>query len=329
MSMRRRNILLSTLAAPVAGLFNTSALGQDIWPSKPISLISPNSPGGPADTLARSVINSMSRELGVSVVVDNKPGAAGKIGMLAAMNAPRDGHTIAVTSITALCSLPVFSLNAGYDPLKDFDPLTLAVRTPSVLMVHPSVPVRNMSELVAYAKARPRELNYASFGEKSSSHLAFENLLRLLDLEMTHVPFRSESDGRTALLSGQVQLMSTSAASKPFIDSGRLIALGQSSAGRWSVMPNVPALRESGVAALASYEYEPWLGFSVAAGVPLVVRERLSMALRNALRSPEANQLQTLGYRVVASTPAEMRKAVDADIVGYKVLARSGRVKPE
>ncbi|MGH8845829.1 MAG: Bug family tripartite tricarboxylate transporter substrate binding protein [Polaromonas sp.] len=317
------------MAAPLTGLLSQPAQAQESWPSRSITLIAPNSPGGPADTLARSVMNSMSRELGVSVVVDNKPGAAGKIGMLAAMRAPRDGYTIAVTSITAMCSLPVFSSQAGYDPLKDFDPLTLAVRTPSVLVMHPSVPVRNMKELVAYVKARPRELNYASFGEKSSSHLAFENLSRLLDLEVTHVPFRSESDGRTALVSGQVQLMGTSAASKPFIDSGRLIALGQSSAGRWSAMPNVPSLRESGLTALASYEYEPWLGFSVATGVPPAVRERLTMALRNALRSAEANQLQTLGYRVVASTPAEMREAVVADIAEYKVLARSGRVKPE
>lgn len=330
MTIARRTLLASSLAAPLGGLLSAPTWAQDKWPTRPITIVAPNSPGGPADLIARAVTTSLSKELGVSVVVENKAGASGKIGMLAALNAPRDGHTVVLTSITALCALPVFNSQTGYDPIKDFDPLTLAVRTPSVLLVHPSVPVRNMKEMVAYVKARPKQLNYASFGEKSSSHLAFENLLRLLDLEMTHVPYRSESDGRKALAAGEVQFMSTSAASKPLVDAGRLIALGQSSAGTWNAMPDVPPLRESGLSALVDYVYEPWLGFSVASGVPSNVRERLSTALRNALRGSEAaQQLQAQGYRIVATSADEMRQAVLSDTAGYKALAASGRVKPE
>lgn len=330
MNIARRTLLSSGLAAPMGALLCAPAWAQEKWPSRPITIIAPNSPGGPADLIARAVTNGVSKELGVSVVVENKAGASGKIGMLAALNAPRDGHAVVLTSITALCALPVFNSQAGYDPIKDFDPLTLAVRTPSVLLVHPSVPVRSMKDMVAYVKARPRQLNYASFGEKSSSHLAFENLLRLLDLEMTHVPYRSESDGRKALAAGEVQFMSTSAASRPLVDAARLIALGQSSAGPWSAMPGVPPLRETGIPALADYVYEPWLGFSVAAGVPAPVRERLASALRNALRGSEAaQQLLVQGYRIVATTSEDMRQAVWADTASYKALAASGRVQPE
>lgn len=259
--------------------------------------------------------------------MDNKPGAAGKIGIQTMLRAPRDGHTIAITSVTAMSALPVFDPQLGYQSPEDFEPLTLAVRTPAVWCVHPSVGVKTLAELVALAKAQPKALNYASFGTNSSSHLAQEDFFRRLDIHLTHVPFKGESEGVTALLGNQVQVMLISGAAKPHIESGKLVALATTSATAWEVLPKVLTANRSGIDALSSYSYEPWLGFSAAAGVPQDASARLQRALRSALQTAEARQtLGRLGYRVVASGPKEMRDAIVQDMTLYRVLLRSGRV---
>lgn len=322
----RRQVLRAALASTVLPWAGRS-LAQAQWPSRGISIIAPNAPGGPADTLARVVTSPMSRELGTSVIVDNKPGAAGKIGIQTMLRAPRDGHAIAVTSITAMSALPVFDPNVGYQSPEDFEPLTLAVRTPAVWCVHPSLGVRNLAQLAAKAKAQPGVLNYASFGTNSSSHLAQEDFFRRLDVQLTHVPFKGESEGMTALLSNQVQVMMLSGAAKPHIESGRLVALATTSADPWEVLPKVITANRSGLSQLAAYSYEPWLGFSAAAGTPPDVAQRLQKALRAALLTSEAKAaLATLGYRVVASSAQEMRDAIVQDMTLYRVLLRSGRV---
>jgi tripartite-type tricarboxylate transporter receptor subunit TctC len=324
--LNRRDALRWTTAAAVA-LAGSPAWSQATWPSRNISIIAPNAPGGPADTLARAVVGAMGQDLGTAVIVDNKPGAAGKIGIQTMLRAPRDGHTIAITSITAMSALPVFDPQVGYQSPEDFEPLTLAVRTPAVWCVHPSVGVKTLSELVALAKAKPKALNYASFGTNSSSHLAQEDFFRRLDIHLTHVPFKGESEGVTALLGNQVQVMMVSGAAKPHIESGKLVALATTSATAWEVLPKVLTANRSGIDALSNYSYEPWLGFSAAAGVPQDASARLQRALRSALQTAEARHtLGRLGYRVVASGPQEMRDAIVQDMTLYRVLLRSGRV---
>ena len=323
----RRDVLRWTAAAAATTLNSTHVWAQGAWPARSISIIAPNAPGGPADTLARAVINSMGQELGTSVVVDNKPGAAGKIGIQSMLRAPRDGHTIAITSITAMSALPVFDAQVGYRSPEDFEPLSLAVRTPAVWCASPSLGVKTLAELVALAKAKPNVLNYASFGTNSSSHLAQEDFFRRLDIHLTHVPFKGESEGVTALLGNQVQVMLISGAAKPHIESGKLVALATTSESPWEVLPKVVTANRSGLVALNSYSYEPWLGFSAAAGVPQDVSARLQRAVRLALDKPEARQtLARLGYRVAASSPQEMRDAIVQDMTLYRVLLRSGRV---
>lgn len=303
---------------------------QPAWPSRPVFIIVPNAPGGPADLIARAVSSAMAKELGTGVVVENKPGAAGKIGIQALLKAPRDGHTVAITSVTALSALPVFDPNVGYRSPEDFSPLTLAVRTPAVWCVHPSLGIDSLRKLAAYAKAQPNKLNYASFGTNSSSHLAQEDFFRRLDVRLTHIPFKGESEGMNALLAGQVQVMLLSGAAKPQIEAGRLVALAVTTKTRWDVLPNVKTARESGLPELEDYSYEPWLGFSAAAGTPPEVVDRLQKAIRNAINSEEATAtFKRLGFRPVASTPKEMQEAVVEDMTLYRVLLRSGRVRVE
>ena len=326
---RRR--VIQAAALPLASWLAPFARAQAAWPNRSVTIIAPNAAGGPADTLARAVAPGMARALGVSVVVDNKPGAAGKIGIQALLRAPRDGHTIAVTSITALSALPVFDRNPGYKSPDDFEPLSLAIRAPAVWCLHPAVPARNLRELVAYAKAHPDKLNYASFGTNSSSHLSQEDFFRMLDIRLAHVPFKGESEGLNALLAGQVQMMMVSGAAVPHIKAGKLIALATTGEKRWPVLPDVLTGRETRIPELASYMYEPWIGFSTSAGVPKDVVEKLAAAVQQGLKDPaaQATLSAALGYRIVASSAAEMRDAVVQDMVGYHVLARSGRVTPE
>lgn len=324
--LNRRHLLQMAVAGGSAALWTTTQ-AQGSWPSKPITLIAPNAPGGPADTLARVVTTSLSQQLGTSVVVDNKPGAAGKIGIQAMLRAPRDGHVVAVTSVTALSALPVFDPQVGYRSPEDFEPLVLAVRTPAVWCVHPSLGVKTLAQLVALAKSKPGVLNYASFGTNSSSHLAQEDFFRRLDIRLTHVPYKGESEGMTALLSNQVQVMMISGAAKPHVEAGKLTALATTSAEPWEVFPKLVPANRSGVLQLSSYSYEPWLGFSAAAGTPAETVTRLQNALRDALRTPDAQAtLGKLGYRVVAGSAQDMRNAIEQDMTLYRVLLRSGRV---
>ncbi|MFC7409383.1 MULTISPECIES: Bug family tripartite tricarboxylate transporter substrate binding protein [Hydrogenophaga] len=324
--LNRRHLLQMAAAGGTAALW-PQAQAQSVWPSRAITLIAPNAPGGPADTLARVVTTSLSQQLGTSVVVDNKPGAAGKIGIQAMLRAPRDGHVVAVTSVTAMSALPVFDPQVGYRSPEDFEPLVLAVRTPAVWCVHPSLGVKNLAQLVALAKSKPGVLNYASFGTNSSSHLAQEDFFRRVDIRLTHVPYKGESEGMTALLSNQVQVMMISGAAKPHVEAGKLTALATTSADTWEVFPKLVTASRSGVLQLAHYSYEPWLGFSAAAGTPAETVTRLQNALRDALRTPEAQAtLGKLGYRVVAGSAQDMRNAIEQDMTLYRVLLRSGRV---
>lgn len=327
---RRRTLLLGSLSLPVASLMPISAGAQVAWPNRPITLIAPNAPGGPADTLARAVADGMTKILNVPIVVDNKPGASGKIGIQALLRAPRDGYTLAVTSETAMSALPVFDKNVGYRSPADFEPLSLAVRTPTVLCVHPSVPAKNLREFIAYAKANPGKLNYASFGNNSSSHLASENFFRIVDVQLAHIPYKSETEGLNGLVSGQVQVMLVSGASKPQIAAKKIRGLATTSAKRWDLLPDIVTARETGIPELANYSYEPWLGFSATAGIPKDVRDRLNSALSQSMTSPAVKaRLSSFGYRIIASSPAEMSDAIQQDITSYQVLARSGRVTPE
>lgn len=322
-----RRQLLQLAAAGCTTAVMPNGFAETQWPSRPITLIAPNPPGGPADTLARAVSAVMAKEMGVSVVVDNKPGAAGKIGVQALLRAPRDGYTIAITTVTTLSALPVFDAAVGYKSPDDFIPLSLAARSPGVWCVHPSLGIKTLPQLVAFAKAHPGELNYASFGTNSSSHLAQEDFFRRLDIQLTHVPYKGESEGVTALLANQVQVMLVGGNAKAYVTSGKLVGLATTSEKPWEALPGVVTANRSGLPQLTDYSYEPWLGIAAAANTPDAVVQRLRTALRTALLAPATQSaLRQLGYRIVAGDAREMRDAIEQDMALYRVLLRSGRV---
>lgn len=323
----RRHWLQAAASGCCAAMLPRS-FAQTQWPARPITLIAPNAPGGPADTLARAVSAAMTKDLGVAVVVDNKPGAAGKIGTQALLRAPRDGYTIAITTVTTLSALPVFDPAVGYKSPDDFISLNLAVRSPGVWCVHPSLGIKTLPQLVAYAKAHPGKLNYASFGTNSSSHLAQEDFFRRLDIQLTHVPYKGESEGVTALLANQVQVMLVGGNAKAYVTSGKLVGLATTSEKPWDALPDIVTANRAGLPQLMDYSYEPWLGIAAAANTPDVVVQRLRTALRNAMLAPETKSALTpLGYRIVAGDAREMHAAIEQDMALYRVLLRSGRVR--
>ena len=326
-AMLNRRHWLQVAAAGCSTAVLASPFAQTSWPSRPITLIAPNAPGGSADTLARAVSTTMTRELGVAVVVDNKPGAAGKIGMQSLLRAPRDGYTIAVTAVTVLCALPVFDPTVGYKSPDDFTLLSLAARSPAVWCAHPSLGIKTLPQLVAYAKAHPKKLNYASFGTNSSSHLAQEDFFHRLDIQLTHVPYKGESEGITALLSNQVQVMLVGGHASSYVTLGRLVGLATTSEKPWDALPGVETANRSGLPQLEHYSYEPWLGIAAAANIPAAIAQRLRSVLRNAMLAPETKRtLDPLGYRIVAGDERDMRDAIEQDMALYRALLRSGRV---
>ena len=297
------------------------------YPSRPVTIVVAFAPGGPADTMARAVGQELSALLGQPVLVDNRVGAGGKIAMQAVMRAPRDGHTVAYISPSILSIAPLLDKAIGYDPLKDVQPLTTGLRSSNVIAVHPSVRVRNLRELVAWAKANPGRLNYGSIGIGSWYHLATEKLLTGLGIEATHIPYKGEAPALIDLAAGQIQLMIVSGAGKAFLDDGRLVAIASTGAKPAIYSPGSLPARDSGIEGLKDYDETPWVGFGVAAGVPPAVVQRLHESLVKALQSNDVRaKLAAFGDTQTCS-PAELQETVRRELVTNRELIDSGRVK--
>lgn len=287
-------------------------------------------PGGLSDLISRAVGDEVTRMLGQPVIVESKPGAAGKIAIQAMLNAPKDGHTFALVTASSMTINPLVDPAIGYDPLRDIQPLTVAVRTPLVVLIHPSVPARSMQELVAYAKANPGKLAYGSFGIGSSAHLWTEEWLMTLDISATHIPYKGEAPVLTDLVAGRIQLHIGSGTSKPLVDGGKLVALATSGTERWDFFPNVPSYPETGIDELKNYSYYVWFGFVAAAGNPGAAVAKLQDALIKALRTPKVEKMLALrGLKAVGSTSREFETAIHAELERNRKVVASGRVKLE
>lgn len=307
-------------------LVSVSTLAQS-FPTRPITIVVAFAPGGPADTMARSVGQQMSGLLGQTVIVDNKAGAGGKIAMQAVLRAPRDGYTVAYISPSILSIAPLLDKNIGYDPLKDIQPLTTGLRSPNIVAVHPSIPARNLQELVAWAKVNPGKLNYGSIGIGSWYHLATEKLLTGLGIEATHIPYKGEAPALIDLAAGQLQLMIVSGAGKPFVDDGRIVAIASTGVKPAVIAPRVPLVRDSGIEALRDFDETPWVGFGMASGAPPAVVQRLHEAMVTALQSNEVRSRLAAYGETQTSTPAELQEVVRRELQTNRALIDSGRVK--
>ena len=260
------------LAMPVAQAQN--------YPNKPVRIISPYSPGGLGDLVPRAIANALSESLGQQFLVDNRPGASQAIGMQAAAKSPADGYTMVYGSVTSLAINPAVTKDLPYDPVKDFAPVSLCVTTPLFLVVHPSVPAKNVKELIALAKRQPGRLSFASGGAGSSNHLAGELLKLLAGVDLLHVPYKGAGPAMVDVMAGHVDMM-LGAAGLAEARAGRVKVLGVTSAKRSPQAPELPTLSEAGV---EGYEATIWFGLLAPAGTPQQIVGRLSQEIGKALQ---------------------------------------------
>lgn len=319
--MNRRSAI-SRLVLGAALLASASLAAAD-YPAKPIRLVVPWPPGGGTDVFARLIAQQMSEDWKTAVVVDNRPGAAGNIGAEMVAKAPADGYTIMLATITIATS-PAMYKSLGFDPIRDFAPITLVAGVPHVLVVNSSLPARNVRELVALAKREPGKLNYASAGVGSPFHLAAELFKLLSGTDIVHVPYQGGGPAVTALLSNQVQLtFANMVAVLPQVRAGKLRALGVTSAVRSPSAPDIPTLAESGV---PGYDFSSWFGFFAPAGTPAEVVTSLNREIVSTLKRDQVrNKLTAQGADIVGSSPEEFSKYVAAETEKWaKVIKRAG-----
>jgi len=311
------------LAALALALLPPPACGQAAYPDRPIRMIVPFAPGGASDAIARIIAPKLGDALGQPIVVDNRPGASGNIGMEAAARAAPDGHAIFLGNIGTIAINPAISHRLSIDPLRDFMPVTHVADVPSVLVAGPGVPANTVAELVALAHAKPGELNFATTGSGSLSHLEMERFTRAARLDVVHIPYGAGA-GRavTGLLGGETHVMFVTLPSViGAIQAGRLKALAVPTVRRIPALPRVPTMAEAGFPDLVSGS---WQGVFVPAGTPRPIVDRLHRALLAALDSPQTRQrLEASGIPVVTdATPEEFAAFVRAETVRWGKAAR-------
>jgi tripartite-type tricarboxylate transporter receptor subunit TctC len=266
----RREFLTGAIALPLLGR-SSGARAADVWPSRPIKVIVGYPAGGANDLVARSVSTAMEKALNAAFIVDNRSGAAGATGAEAAAKSPPDGYTLYMMS-SAQVLAPSLRKSLPYDPVRDFSAIALCARSSYVLAIHPSVPLKTMAELIAFAKANPEKLNYASSGVGAGPHLATELFASMANLKLTHVPYRGDTPALTDLLAGQVQMSFMSLApAVPHVKSGALRALAVASAKRSPVLPDVPTVAEAG---LPGYDVGSWWGLVAPVGTAREIIQR-------------------------------------------------------
>jgi tripartite-type tricarboxylate transporter receptor subunit TctC len=298
------------------------------FPSKPVRLIVPFTPGGSTDILARAIGQKLTEAWGQPVVVDNRPGAGGIIGMEAAAKAVPDGYTLVMGHVGTLAANPALYKTLPYDPVKDFAPVTLIAMVPNVLVVGPAVPSRSVAELIALAKAKPGKLDYGSGGNGSAAHLATEYFKLKAGVDIQHVPYKGTAPALADLLGGQIGLMITGLPPVlPQTKSGRLRILGVASAQRLKQFPDIPTIAESGV---PGYEATQWYGILVPAATSKDVVAKLNRDIVKALKDPAvAEKLATEGAEPVGDSPEHFGAFIrgEIDLWGKVIRATGAKVE--
>ena len=298
------SLLFHSAVALVAGLLAvTAALAQHDYPNRPIKVVVPFSPGGAVDGPMRAIAQELGKRLNQQVIIDNKPGAGATIGSEMVAKAAPDGYTLLLASQTNAISATLYS-KLSFNPIDDFVAISLLGREPGVLVVHPSLPVKSVAELIAYAKQRPGQLNYASSGNGSGQHLFMAMFASMAGIQLTHVPYRGSGQATTDLLGGTVPMsMPGTAGMVAHIKAGKLRPLATTGVTRSPQLPDVPTLAESGLAGYSAYV---WMGLLAPKGTPPVIVERLHRELKASLAAPEVKAFfNEAGVEIVGSTAAE------------------------
>lgn len=314
--------------AMLAATASIGAFAQGSYPDRPLRLVVPYPPGGFTDILGRLIANRLQPALGQSVLVDNKGGGGSTIGTAFVARAPADGYTLLLVAPDFAINESLMESRLSYDARKDFAPVIRAAWSPMVLVTHPSLPVKNVAELIALARSRPGKINFASGGVGTGSHLALELFKTRAGVNLVHVPYKGNGPATTDLLGGQVAGMFLQyAVAKPFIESGRLRVLATPSGKRSPAIPDVPTIAESG---LPGFDVEPWFGIVAPAGTPPAVVNRLNTEIAKVMHEPEVTQkLAALAAVPSTSTPQEFGHFIDTEIVRWADVVKASGAKAE
>ena len=313
------------LIALLAGFVLVAEVLAASYPDRPVTIVVPFAPGGSIDMLARVMSSKMSEKLGQPIIVENKPGATGAIGATQVKRAVPDGYTLLAAPISVWAINPFLQKNLAYDPAKDFDLLTVAVRSPNILVVNPNVPASNVSELVAYLKKNPDKISFASSGAGASDHLSAVLFWQMTNTTGIHVPYKGGGPAISDLIAGhsEVSFQNLNAVSA-HIKAGKLKALATTGDQRASQLPDVPTLVESGYKDMVVYS---WQALGAPRGLPSDVRNALHSAMMSALKDPDVvKKLVDPGFEVVASSPQEFAIFLQQELTRWKKVIEIGGV---
>lgn len=319
---------LSAIGAMAAGLFAlmpADARASETFPTKPVRVVIPYPPGGSGELFARPIARRLTEVWGQTVLLDFKPGAGGTIASELLVQSPPDGHTLLVV-LAAHAINPSLYPRLSYDTQKDFAPVSLAATLPLILETNPSVPARDVKELIALAKAKPKSLNFASAGNGNTSHLTGELFKRAAGVEIQHVPYKGSGPAVVALVGGEVQLMFDSLSSSlAQIQAGKLRPLAVASKTRSPILPDIPTIDEAG---LPGFVVEPWYGFLAPAGTPKALVRKISGDINATLEHPETRAaLEKLGYQTVGTTPEAFEAHIRSEIERWTTVVKESGAK--
>ncbi|HSV80417.1 MAG TPA: tripartite tricarboxylate transporter substrate binding protein [Ramlibacter sp.] len=315
----RRTVLAALLASLAPGAF---AQG---FPNGPIKLIYPFPAGSSFDAASRLIAAEASKSLGQSMVVENRPGAAGRLGLAAIQQTPGNGHNLSVVVNGVLVILAVADPSFKFEAGRDYSLVTLALESYGVLIGRKGLPYSDVRGLVAYAKENRGKINFASSGVGSAGHLVIELLKTQAGIDVAHVPYKGETPALADMMAGTIDLMFTTAGAKPHIDSGRIVALATTGPKRWSLFPNLPTLEEQGLQGLI---YAPWLGIAAPGGTPRDAIDKLNAAIRTGLQNREArDKLAAMGFEVVSTTPEQFAARIEAEKTLWGPVIRKAGIK--
>jgi len=319
--------LASALFAAAIGLSAGGAWAQAGYPVKPVRLVVPSAPGGGTDITARILAPKLSEALKQQVVVENRAGAGTMIGIELVAKSPPDGYTL-LMGLSTLAINPAMYKKVPYDAVRDFAPISQVISAPNMLVVHPSIPVKTVKELIAFTRARPGQLNYASAGHGTNPHLSMELFLSMTKLKVVHIPYKGLAPGIVDLLAGHVSLASaTMLTGLPHVKSGRLRCLGTTGEKRAAVLPEYPTIAEAGV---PGYEASQWYGVLAPAQTPKEIVTRLNTEVVRILQAPDMKQkLVADGTDPVGSSPDEFARYIKSELVKWGNVARDAGITPE
>jgi len=321
--MSPMNRLWTALLTASALGVGAGAVAQDKYPTKPVTMIVPQAPGGANDAVARILAAKLSEGMGQQFIVDNRPGAGGNIGTVAAARARPDGYTLLVTVSSAHVINPFLYKNAGFDPVKDFEPVAMFATVAYLLVVNPSFPAKSVKELIELAKAKPGDLQYASAGNGTLNHLLGEMLKTMAGIDMVHIPYKGAAASVTDVVGGRVPISFQSAPSSiSFVKSGKLRVLGVANEKRVPTMPDVPTIGET----VRGFGATPWYGVLAPAGTPKPIVAQLSAAIAKALDSKDLqDKMATQGAEVARTTPEQFAALIKEELPRWqKIVKTSG-----